>query len=601
MEKINMPNSILNSLHYVVKQATKKYYKDGIELEKGALITEQRIKDNRELYEQICNYWICYPDCFIDLITPSYSHFKLFFYQRIFLRAILRHGRICTIAPRAFSKSFISILGMFLMCIFRPGIKVFICAPGKAQSAKIAKEKLFEIYDIFPLLKKELIGDGAYGVDYVSLSFRNGSKFDVVSPLGSQRGGRRGGGIIDEFRDHVPDDINSIVLPLLNVSRKMANGLLNENEPHQVQIWITSASDKNSYAYDKTIELLEMAIINPNKFFIMGCDYRLPVECGLLPPDFINELKASQTFNEADFAREYMSRFVGMSSDSWFNYERIMAHRKIVNPENQARFSENADYFYVLSVDVARRGCQTVCTALKVYPKDDGNFKIKLVNLYVLGKTENEKVLGKQVIELKKLIKQFNPRQVALDINGLGIFMADEMIKPTYDYATGITYPAYGFINRDEYLKIQPKDAPKILFGIKATVQINSEMHSKLYAKIDTGRMDFLITEKSAYEKIMATKTGQRMKIEDRSQRLVPHQLTSYLIDELMNLRTKPAGANNLIAVEPINKRMTKDKFSSLEMGVYVISLMEQEQTSRRRNRGLERRQLTFYRTGGGQ
>lgn len=86
------------------------------------------------------------------------------------------------------------------MCMLRPGIKVFICAPGKAQSAKIAKEKLFELYQLFPLLKQELVGDGVYGVDYVTLTFRNGSIFDVVSPLNSQRGGRRGGGILDEYR-----------------------------------------------------------------------------------------------------------------------------------------------------------------------------------------------------------------------------------------------------------------------------------------------------------------------------------------------------------------------------------------------------------------
>ena len=82
------------------------------------------------------------------------------------------------------------------------------------------------------MLKQELVGDGAYSSDYVRLTFRNGSVFDVVSPLGSQRGGRRSGGILDEYRDHDPDEINSIVLPLLNVSRPMTNGKLNENEPH---------------------------------------------------------------------------------------------------------------------------------------------------------------------------------------------------------------------------------------------------------------------------------------------------------------------------------------------------------------------------------
>lgn len=124
-----------------------------------------------------------------------------------------------------------------------------------------------------------------------------------------------------------------------------------------MQIWISSASDKNTYAYDKTIELMELAIINPKKVAIFGCDYRVPMKCGLLPKDFLNELKASPTFDEADFAREYMSRFVGTSSESWFNYDRIMAHRKLCNPEFRAIMKEGLDSYYVFGVDVGRRGC----------------------------------------------------------------------------------------------------------------------------------------------------------------------------------------------------------------------------------------------------
>lgn len=598
---IQLPKVILETVGTAVKTVSKKFFKNGIQLEKGAIITNGRIEKNRELYEKIYNYWMTYPDMLVDLLTPGHSHFKLYFYQRIFLRLIMRHGRICVIAPRAFSKSFISILGMYLMCILRPGIKVFICAPQKGQSAKIAKEKLFELYELFPLLKKELIGEGAYGVDYVQLRYRNGSVFDVVSVLNSQRGGRRGGGILDEYRDQSPDELNSVVLPLLNVSRPMANGLINPNEPHQVQIWISSASDKNTYAFDKTIELMELAIINPKKVAIFGCDYRVPMKCGLLPKDFLNELKASQTFDQNDFAREYLSRFVGASSESWFNYDRIMAHRKLCNPETHAKTREDLDSYYVLGVDVGRRDCQSVCVVLKVFPRLDGISKVNLVNIYVLGKTEDEKVLDRQAVALKRIIKDFMPRQVVLDINGIGVFLADAMIKPTFDTATGETLPAYGFSNREEYFQLQPRDCDKIIYGIKATSQINSDMNSYLYSRIDTGRMNFLITEKEAKGKIMATKIGQRMTPEQRNQRIIPHELTSHLVDELMNLRVKPAGANNQIAVEQINKRIIKDKFSALEMANYYVTLTEQEQMSRRRNRGLAPRQLVFYKTGGGE
>ena len=121
----------------------------------------------------------------------------------------MRYKEVFITACRAFSKSFISILGIFLQCIFIPGTKRFICAPNKNQAAQIAKEKIIEIYEKFPLLKKEVIGGeisdtpGNFGKDYVTIKFRNGSQFDVVGALDSQRGGRRNGGLIDEIRRKV--------------------------------------------------------------------------------------------------------------------------------------------------------------------------------------------------------------------------------------------------------------------------------------------------------------------------------------------------------------------------------------------------------------
>lgn len=67
------------------------------------------------------------------------------------------------------------------------------------------------------------------------------------------------------------------------------------------------------------------------------------------------------------------------------------------------------------------------------------------------------------------------------------------------------------------------------------------------------------------------------MKLEQRVARLMPHELTSILIDEIMNLKLKPSGQSGQVAVEVINKRMTKDKFSALEMGVFRIVEIETE------------------------
>ena len=227
---------------------TNRVYRDGIELEKGAIITESFLEKNENFFAEQLDLWTVYPDTYLDTIKPKSQNITLFMYQRIFLRACMRYRYHYCTACRAFSKTFISILALYLECMFRPGVKLFICAPGKNQSAKIAKDKIYEIWDKLPFLKKEIIGDGNFGKDYVTLTFRNGSIFDVVGALDSERGGRRHGGLIDEIRDHDGEILNSVVLPLMNVSRRTALGEVNDNEPNQQQLYMTSAGVKSSYA-----------------------------------------------------------------------------------------------------------------------------------------------------------------------------------------------------------------------------------------------------------------------------------------------------------------------------------------------------------------
>lgn len=95
----------------------------------------------------------------------------------------MRYKKIYVTAPRAFSKSYLTIFGMILQCIFIPGTRRFICAPNKNQSASIGKEKILEIYERFPLIRREVVGGkisntpGNFGKDYISLTFTNGSTF----------------------------------------------------------------------------------------------------------------------------------------------------------------------------------------------------------------------------------------------------------------------------------------------------------------------------------------------------------------------------------------------------------------------------------------
>lgn len=121
------------------RESIQRIVRNGVEIEKGVTLTIPYLEQHKGEFEGFMDIFTSYPDIFLDVIKPTDSNFELFFYQRITLRALMRYRDVYVTAPRAFSKSFITILALMLQCIFMPGTKRFICAPNKNQSAQIAK------------------------------------------------------------------------------------------------------------------------------------------------------------------------------------------------------------------------------------------------------------------------------------------------------------------------------------------------------------------------------------------------------------------------------------------------------------------------------
>lgn len=399
--------------------------RNNIPIEKGVSLNEEFLARNRKKIEKTMEFFAAYPDRFLDLISTEGDGFHLFFYQRIFLRAIMRFKTIYLTACRAFSKSFLTILALFLQCVFIPRHKSFICAPAISQGARIAKEKIYEIYQHWPLLKREVVGGdiydnpGSFQKDGVTIKFRNGSQFDVVGTTTSTLGGRRHSGLIDEVKEHEEQEISTIVLPLLNVSRRLPNGKVNPKEPNQQVVYCTSAWQKQSFAYDKLISVFEESVISPKTAFCMGCDYKVPLLHGLISKDYVRQMKLDPSFNPISFATEYLSLWQGTSNESWFNFDKMRKYRTIKNPEkHQKSRVSDSNVYYQIAVDVGRLHDQSVATVFRVNINSEGKHYATLVNLFVLARQAETKTFTQQAIDIKRLIRDFNPREVVIDTNG---------------------------------------------------------------------------------------------------------------------------------------------------------------------------------------
>ena len=550
-------------------------------------LSEERLRGIIPAARKYIAFWREYPDLFIDFMAGpdgGPQHFHLFFYQRIFLRAAMRHKYIYAVFPRAYSKSFLSMMVLMCRAILYPRCKLFITSGGKEQAAGIVKEKVQEICTLIPAFNKEIDwrrGQTLEGKDYVKYVFKNGSYFDNIAARESSRGKRRHGGLIEECVGVDGDILSQVIIPTMNISRMCMDGTTHDEETlNKSQIYITTAGYKNTFPYDKLIHLLVWEMIKPEQSIIMGGTWRIPVLIGLQSKSFIQDLKQDGTFNESSFDREYESKWSGTVEDAFFNAEIFDRNRILNQPEYEASGRSSKLAFYVLAADIGRKGCDSVICVFKVTPQSQGGATKSLVNIYTLSDEHFED----QAIKLKKLYYKYNARQIVIDGNGMGIGLIDYMVKSQTDPDTNETYPDFGVSNDEEgYYKKYKTSVTELdaMYILKANAPINTEAHAIARSQLSSGKVKFLIDERIAKNKLMATKVGQSMKPEQRAEYLKPFTLTSILKEEMMNLREETEGVN--IILKQANRGIRKDKFSAFEYGLYYLKLEEDKKKKRKK------------------
>ena len=150
-------------------------------------------------------------------------------------------------------------------------------------------------------------------------------------------------------------------------------------------------------------------------------------------------------------------------------------------------------------------------------------------------------------------------------------------------------------MDNDDYKLVQPRDAICILSMMKANGKLKSQINSNAYSMLLGGRVRFLIKEQEAKNALLATKIGQKMSSLQRIERLMPHELTTRLFEEMANLRVRQVGSD--FVLEQINTRIPDDKYYSFAYGLWCIKEIEEEYY-RRRRRGNTKRKLTFFSGG---
>lgn len=173
-----------------------------------------------------------------------------------------------------------------------------------------------------------------------------------------------------------------------------------------------------------------------------------------------------------------------------------------------------------------------------------------------------------QAIRLKRLFYKYKAKRIVIDANGIGAGLVDYMVKPQNDPVTGDVYPDFGVYGGtfeswdEEYRKYRTENTEgDAMYLIKANAPINTEAHSITQNWLNANKLQFLIDERTAKQKLLGTAKGQAMSPEDRKIYLLPYTLTGVLREEMLNLREENEGIN--IILKQASKKIRKDKFSA--------------------------------------
>ena len=551
-------------------------------------LSPERVEAVMPVIRKYVAFWREYPDLFVDFMVrgnrePKDGEFKFYFYQRVFLRSVMRYQYVYAVFPRAYSKSFLSVMALMIRCILYPGAHLFVTSGGKEQGASILHDKVQEICQLIPSFEREIDwgrGKTLEGKDKVRYVFKNGSVLDNLAARESTRGQRRHGGLMEECVGIDDAILREVIIPVMAISRRAKDGTTNEKESvNKSQVYITTAGYKGTFPYDRLIGFLVRMVTQPERCMVLGGTWRTPVGVGLQSKTFITDQKNEGTYNEASFEREYESKWSGTVEDAFFNGEHFNRNRKLLQPEYEHSGRSAAGAYYILSVDVGRKGCDSVVCVFKITPQAQGPAIKSLVNIY----TMTDEHMEDQAIQIKRLFYKYKARRLVIDGNGVGLGLVDYMVKSQED-ENGDFYPDFGVENDDEgyYKKYRTNNTEyDAMYVLKANAPINTECHTIAQTTLASGKVRFLIDEKTAKEKLLTTAKGQKMTPEERADYLKPFTLTSILKEEMLNLREENEGIN--IILKQANRGIRKDKFSAFEYGLYYIKQEEDRKKKKKK------------------
>lgn len=515
---------------------------------------KNNIEENIDNYKQFISWCRWNPDLWYDLITPETGAIKLDLDQRIFLRCITRFISTYGVFPRGWGKTMGEVMGMVHCAIFFPDIEISMTAQTQSNASDLLKDKWHELVKFYPLLKEEITKTPSFTKDNAEILFKSGGRIDVLANAQSSKGQRRKRLQIEESALLNNKLFEDVLEPIPNVPRRTIGkqAVINPQEMNGQINFFTTAGFRGTDEYERSLKMVKEMIELKGKI-VLGSDWQLAVNYGRGEPKSAI-LNKKENNNPTFFAQNYESKWVGSSTGALVDIRKLLELRTLKTPE----LEWDGKHEYILSVDVARslqnNNNETSVAPLKLIRNSNGKIiRIQLVNLINFKNGLNFKEQG---IRVKRIRKKYNASVVVVDGNGLGTGLIDELLREVIDPETGENLECWDTINDNREPEIS--GSPKYIYNFMGQT-FNSNGIVTFMDMVDSKKLELL--EKD---------TANKLDDVDYAQKEYPFIQTDRLIEEVSNLKLKPV-QNNKFTVEQVVRKINKDRYSSLMMGLWYI------------------------------
>jgi len=528
------------------------------------------------------------------VFAREYLGVNLFLFQVLLLWAMNKYSFFMYIAARGQGKSYLIAIYCVIRAILYPNSQIVLSSGTKGQARLIITQKIFSLKNNSKNVERE-IKEFKTSANECYVVFYNGSTITAVTSGDSARGYRANILIIDEFRLISKETIDTILRPFLNVQRippYLSNPKYSHLQEENKEIYISSAWYKNHWIWDSFKSYLN-GMLDGKDYFVAVLPWQLSVFHNLLSRKRVAQQMTQEDFDQSSWDMEYEALFVGENENAYYKLDDILKCRTLPKPfypPTLIEFLENRDKrkkltnmpkqageIRLIGMDVALMGSSkavkndtTQFTLMRLLPQGD-EYRRDVVYMEKMEGQHSEL----QSIRMKQLYYDFEADYVAIDTNGNGMSVSDDLMRILYDKDRDVEYPAWTVIN-DEAMddRKMDKNAIPIIYSIKGNPELNHKVAVGLRSAFEKKKIRLLINDIEAKEELIEKKGFLKKTTEEQVYLLKPFAQATALTNELVNLIYRVS--SGYIKIEEVGTT-TKDRYSSVGYANYVATLLEQD------------------------